>query len=78
VAGSYAKLVRRVWRRLEERTGMAPLYPERHRLDSFCPVCRTGTISVHFIDPPNRSAEIEVQPCTLGCPEQDIYEALLR
>jgi hypothetical protein len=74
--GTYAWLVRRVWRALEQRTGFAPIYPSVGRLDSFCPVCLAGTVTVLFIDPPHGPAELELAPCSIGCTPEQIRAAL--
>jgi hypothetical protein len=77
--GTYPWLVRRTWRRLEQRTGWPPAYLNRDHIGSYCPVGCGGTVAVQFLDSPPRlrfeSARGE-DCCSSGCPAARISEAL--
>lgn len=86
VSGTYAWLVRRVWRGLEGRTGYPPvMLPGVGRLGSYCPISGcSGTILVEFLDGPPRvrfsgltweGGQLHDQ-CSHGCTADEIVEAL--
>ena len=75
---AYALLVRRVWRRIEERTGWPPAYLARDRIGVLCPVGCGGTLAIRFVDPAS-GPEVDLPDagCSGGCTVEQITEALL-
>lgn len=63
--------VHRVWDRLTELDGRAPMYLDRENIAGLCPVCREGTIRVHFIEHPEPAIRVTsaewANHCSLGC-----------
>ena len=77
--GSYAWLVRRVWRRIEDRTGLPPVYLTRDRIGGYCPTRCGGIVAVQFLDNPPRMRFESLRGedvCSTGCPAARINEAL--
>ena len=76
----YTRWVYRVWDRLAELTGRQPAYHDAESIGSYCPVCREGTIRVHFIERPEPSLRISSNAisgrCSLGCRAQKVFEVL--
>jgi hypothetical protein len=68
---AYARLVQRVWSRLEAG-GTVFAFPGH--LAGYCPACKVGTVSVQVLDtdPP----VIDVNGCSGGCTDRDVARAL--
>jgi hypothetical protein len=76
---TYAEQVKTIWERLEETTRMPVFVIERGRLAAYCPVCRTGTLTIQFLDSPPRwraESQFGFDFCSDGCSTARIAEAL--
>jgi hypothetical protein len=79
--GPYGRLVGHIWTRLEERTEMPVFTFGNGRIAAYCPVCRTGTLAVQFIDAPGGpewgiTSSAGEDQCDLGCTFEQVREAL--
>lgn len=71
---AYQQFVEAVWSKLEDRTGHTVHYMGPSHLAAYCPVCRTGTLGVHFAN--LTSGPRVTCRCSNGCSARFIAEAL--
>ena len=76
----YQAFVEAVWVKLEDRTGHTAHYMGPGKLASYCPVCKSGTVTVTFLTldtgPAFKATSGGAVGCSLGCPAKLIGEAL--
>jgi len=70
---AYALLVRDIWQTIERRTGRPPVYGDATHIGTDCPVGCGGVLVIQFLDNPPR---LKIEPCSHGCAETRIFEAL--